>query len=141
MDHQLQRARVETLKKKKARPPFDRPQGLGSARSGAGHWWIQRVTAVALAPLTLWLAVSLFARARGDYGAFMLWLRTPVTTILMVLLLIALFYHMALGLQVVVEDYVHTKRMKIPVVVAIHLGCFALAVAGVVATLRIAFGG
>ena len=59
----------------------------------------------------------------------------------MVLLLIALFYHMALGLQVVVEDYVHTERMKIPAVVVIQLGCFALAVAGIVATLRIAFGG
>jgi succinate dehydrogenase / fumarate reductase membrane anchor subunit len=101
---------------------------------------MQRVTAVALVPLTLWLAVSLFARARSDYGAFILWLRTPFTTILMVLLLIALFYHMALGLQVVVEDYVHTERMTIPAVVAIHLGCFALAVAGIVATLRIAFG-
>jgi succinate dehydrogenase / fumarate reductase, membrane anchor subunit len=129
------------MEEKKARSPFDRPQGLGSARAGAGHWWMQRVTAVALVPLTLWLAVSLFARARSDYGAFILWLRTPFTTILMVLLLIALFYHMALGLQVVVEDYVHTERMKIPAVVVIHLGCFALAVAGIVATLRIAFGG
>jgi succinate dehydrogenase / fumarate reductase, membrane anchor subunit len=61
--------------------------------------------------------------------------------VLMVLLLIALFYHMALGLQVVVEDYVHTDRIKIPAVVATHLGSFALAVAGIVATLRIAFGG
>jgi succinate dehydrogenase / fumarate reductase membrane anchor subunit len=102
---------------------------------------MQRVTAVALVPLTLWIAVSLFARARSDYGAFTLWLRTPLTTILMVLLLIALFYHMALGLQVVVEDYVHTERMKISAVVVIHLGCFSLGVVGIVATLRIAFGG
>lgn len=102
---------------------------------------MQRVTAVALIPLTLWIVASLFARARNDYDAFILWLRTPFTTVLMVLLLIALFYHMALGLQVVVEDYVHTERMKIPAVVVIYLGCFALAVAGIVATLRIAFGG
>lgn len=72
---------------------------------------------------------------------FILWLRTPFTTVLMVLLLIALFYHMALGLQVVVEDYVHTDRIKVPAVVAINLGAFALAVAGIIATLRIAFGG
>jgi succinate dehydrogenase / fumarate reductase, membrane anchor subunit len=102
---------------------------------------MQRVTAVALVPLTLWITASLFTRARGDYDAFILWLRTPFTTVLMVLLLIALFYHMALGLQVVVEDYVHTERMKIPAVVVIHLGCFALAVAGIVATLHVAFGG
>ncbi len=102
---------------------------------------MQRVTAVALVPLTLWIAASLFARARSDYGAFTLWLGTPFTTVLMVLLLIALFYHMALGLQVVVEDYVHTERVKIPAVVVIHLGCFTVAVAGIIATLRIAFGG
>jgi succinate dehydrogenase / fumarate reductase membrane anchor subunit len=102
---------------------------------------VQRVTAVALVPLTLWFAGSLIARAGNDYGAFILWLRTPFTTVLMVLLLIALFYHMALGLQVVVEDYVHTDRIKVPAVVAINLGAFALAVAGIIATLRIAFGG
>ena len=102
---------------------------------------MQRVTAVALVPLTLWIAASLIARARGDYVAFILWLRTPWTTTVIVLLLIALFYHVALGLQVIVEDYVHTERMKIRTVVVIHLGCFALAVAGIIATLRIVFGG
>jgi succinate dehydrogenase membrane anchor subunit len=126
---------------KKARSSFDRPQGLGSARAGSGHWWMQRVTAAALVPLTLWIAASLFARAQSDYSAFVLWLRTPFTTVLMLLLLIALFYHMALGLQVVVEDYVHIERVKISAVVVIQLGCFALAVAGIMATLRIAFGG
>ena len=120
---------------------FDRTRGLGSAREGVRHWWVQRVTAVALVPLTLWFAASLIARAGSDYGAFILWLRTPLATVLMVLLLIALFYHMALGLQVVVEDYAHIDRIKMPAVVAIHLGSFALAVAGIVATLRIAFGG
>jgi succinate dehydrogenase / fumarate reductase membrane anchor subunit len=129
------------MARKQTRSSFDRTQGLGSAREGVGHWWMQRVTALALVPLTLWFAASLIARARSDYGAFILWLRTPFTTVLMVLLLIALFYHMALGLQVVVEDYVHTDRIKMPTVVVIHLGCFALAVAGIIATLRIAFGG
>ena len=123
------------------RSSFDRAQGLGSAREGFGHWWMQRITAVALVPLTLWFVASLIARAGGEHGGVILWLRTPLTTVLMVLLLIALFYHMALGLQVVVEDYVHTDRIKMPTVVLIHLGCFALAVAGIIATLRIAFGG
>jgi len=127
--------------RKHRRSPFDQTQGLGSAREGAGHWWVQRVTAVALIPLTLWFAGALMAHVRSDYGALIQWLRAPVTTVLMVLLLVALFYHMALGLQVVVEDYVHTDRIKMPTVVVIHLGCFALAVAGIVATLRIAFGG
>jgi succinate dehydrogenase / fumarate reductase membrane anchor subunit len=129
------------MTEKHMRSSFDNAQGLGSAREGVGHWWMQRVTAVALVPLTLWFAASLMAHTRSDYGAFIQWLRTPFTTVLMVLLLIALFYHMALGLQVVVEDYVHTDRIKVPTVVVIHLGCFALAAAGIIATLRIAFGG
>lgn len=122
------------------RSPFDKTQGLGSAREGVEHWWAQRVTAVALIPLTLWFAAALMAHARSDYGVFVSWLRAPVTTVLMVLLLIALFYHMALGLQVVVEDYVHDDRVKIPAVIAIRLGSFALAVAGIIAVLRVAFG-
>jgi succinate dehydrogenase / fumarate reductase, membrane anchor subunit len=126
---------------KQTRSSFDRTQGLGSAREGVAHWWMQRVTAVALIPLTLWFAASLIARARDDYGTLILWLRSPFTSVLMVLLLIALFCHMALGLQVVVEDYVHSGRIKIPAVVVIHLASFALAAAGIVTTLRIAFGG
>jgi len=128
------------MARKHTRSSFDRTQGLGSAREGVGHWWMQRVTALALIPLTLWFAASLIARARDDYGVFILWLRSPFTSVSMVLLLIALFYHMALGLQVVVEDYVHIDRIKMPTVVVIHLGCFALAAAGIIATLRIAFG-
>ena len=128
------------MARKQTRTSFDRTQGLGSAREGVGHWWMQRVTALALIPLTLWFAASLIARAGDDYGAFILWLRSSFTSVSMVLLLIALFYHMALGLQVVVEDYVHTDRIKMPTVVVIHLGCFALAAAGIIATLRIAFG-
>jgi succinate dehydrogenase / fumarate reductase, membrane anchor subunit len=129
------------MARKQRRTSFDRTQGLGSAREGVGHWWMQRVTAVALIPLTLWFTALLIARAKDDYGAFILWLRSPFSSVLMVLLLIALFYHMALGLQVVVEDYVHADRIKVPGVVAINLGAFALAVAGIIATLRIAFGG
>jgi succinate dehydrogenase / fumarate reductase membrane anchor subunit len=126
---------------KEIRSPFDRTQGLGSARDGLRHWWMQRITAVALVPLSLWFAASLIACSRSDYGMFIVWLRTPRTTVLMVLALIALFYHIVLGLQVVVEDYVHTDRLKMPTVVAIHLGSFALATAGIIAILRIAFGG
>lgn len=128
------------MARKQTRTSFDRAQGLGSAREGVGHWWTQRVTALALIPLTLWFAASLIARAKDDYGAFILWLRSPITSVSMVLLLIALFYHMALGLQVVVEDYVHTDRIKMPTVVVIHLGSFALAASGIIAALRIAFG-
>jgi succinate dehydrogenase / fumarate reductase, membrane anchor subunit len=123
------------------RSPLSRAQWLGSAKVGVEHWWVHRVTAVALVPLTLWFMASLIALAGSNYSAFIAWLRAPFATILMVLLLIAVFYHTALGLQVVVEDYIHSDRVKIPTLVLIQLGCFALAVAGILATLRIAFDG
>jgi succinate dehydrogenase / fumarate reductase, membrane anchor subunit len=123
------------------RSPLGRARGLGSAREGVEHWWMQRVTAVALVPLTLWFAASLIALTGSDYNAFIAWLKAPFAAITMVLLLIALFHHTALGLRVVVEDYVHSDRAKIPTVVAIRLVCFALAVLGIFATLRIAFDG
>jgi succinate dehydrogenase / fumarate reductase membrane anchor subunit len=121
------------------RSSLGRALGLGPAKEGVEHWWIQRVTAVALVPLTLWLAMSIVALAGRGHDAFIAWLSAPPATIAMVLLLIALFYHMALGLQVVIEDYVHSGA-KIALLVAIRLGCLALAVAGILATLRIAFG-
>ena len=114
--------------------------GLGSAKEGVGFWWVQRVSAVALIPLTLWLAASIIAHIGSDYATFIVWLRTLPAAILMILLLIALFYHTALGLQVVIEDYVHSGA-KFAVVIAVRLGCCALATAGVVAALRIAFSG
>jgi succinate dehydrogenase / fumarate reductase, membrane anchor subunit len=123
------------------RSPLGRARGLGSAREGVEPWCMQRVTAVALIPLTLWLVASLIALTGSDYNAFIAWLKLPFVAILMVLLLIALFHHIALGLRVVVEDYVHSDRAKIPTVVAIRFACFALVVAGIFATVRIAFDG
>lgn len=122
------------------RSALARAIGLGSAKSGFEHWWAERVSAIALVPLTLWFAAVLIAHTSGDYAAFIAWLRNPLAAILMILLLIALFHHTALGLQVVIEDYVHTG-IKLVVIVAVRLGCFALATAGIVATLGIAFSG
>ncbi len=127
------------MNKESMRSPLGLALGLGSARDGVEHWRLQRVTAIALVPLTVWFAASLMARAGNDYAAFIAWLRMPFATILVVLLLTTLFYHTALGLQVVIEDYVHSG-MKIPVLLSVRFGCFALAVAGILVTLRVAFG-
>lgn len=121
------------------RSPLAGAMGLGSSKSGRAEWWAQRVTAVALVPLTLWFVASLAANSRLDQTTFIAWLATPLASGLMILLLVALFWHTALGLQVVVEDYVHSD-LKFAVLVAVRLGCFALAATGVLATLRIAFG-
>jgi succinate dehydrogenase / fumarate reductase membrane anchor subunit len=116
--------------------PFVRSQARGSAREGAGHWWRERVTAVALIPLTLWFFASIIAHSGSDYSAVIAWLRMPSSTLMMVLLLIALFYHTALGLQIIIEDYVHSAR-KVPALIIMRLGCLALAAAGTFSVLRI----
>lgn len=100
---------------------------------------IIRSSAVALVRLTLWFTASIVRHTDVGYAASLAWLRGPLTTILMVLLLIARFHDLALGLQVVIEDYVQSAA-KLPALLAVRLRCFGLAVAGIVATLRIAFG-
>jgi len=122
------------------RSPLGRALGLGSAKEGVTHWWVQRVTAVALVPLALWFVASVVALAGADRAAVVAWLHAPLAAILMVLLLIALFYHWALGLQVVIEDYIHTEWRKISALVLNQFVAIALAIAGIFAVLRIALG-
>ena len=120
------------------RSPLARARGLGSAKGGAKHWWAQRVSAVALVPLTVWFLGSIIAHTGGDYATVISWLKTPIACLAIIVLLLALFHHTALGLQVVIEDYVHSNA-RFAAVIAVRLGCLALASAGIVATLRIAF--
>lgn len=115
-----------------------RARGLGSARRGTRAWRAERLTAIALVPLTLWLVASLVALGGADRAAFVAWLGRPLNTFLTILLLIAVVRHAALGLQVVVEDYVHSAA-KTPLLILSHLLCFAICVAGVLATLSIMF--
>lgn len=115
-----------------------RARGLGSARRGSGAWRAERLTAIALVPLTLWLVASLVALGGADRAAFVAWLGRPLDAFLTILLLIAAFRHTALGLQVVIEDYVHSGA-KAPLLIVSHLSCFAICVAGVLATLSVMF--
>jgi len=128
------------VQRQSTRSPRARAVGLGSAKDGVEHWWAERVSAVALVPLTLWFVASIIAHTGSDYDMFITWLRAPLATIPMILLLIALFRHAALGLCVVIEDYVHSGA-KFAAVIAVRLGCVALASAGIVATLRVALSG
>lgn len=112
--------------------------GLGSAKTGVSHWWLQRATAVALIPLLVWFLAALVSHARVGHAELVVWLARPLTALLMILLLIALFQHLRLGLQVIAEDYVHADRLRFAVVAAIHGVCYALMTAGVFAMLLIA---
>jgi succinate dehydrogenase / fumarate reductase, membrane anchor subunit len=105
---------VASRTRQNMRSPLARAIGLGSAKEGVGSWWVERVSAVALLPLTLWFAASIIAQTGSDYTTFVVWVRTPLSAILLILLLIALFYHTALGLQVVIEDYVHSATKFAP---------------------------
>jgi succinate dehydrogenase / fumarate reductase, membrane anchor subunit len=120
------------------RSPLGRALGLGSAKEGVEHWWLQRLTAVALVPLGLWFAAVVIRLAGADLDTVQAWLGHPLPAILLALLLIATFYHMALGLQVVIEDYVAAPLARVGLVVILRLGCFALAVAGIFAVFSMA---
>ncbi|WP_289043020.1 succinate dehydrogenase, hydrophobic membrane anchor protein [uncultured Aliiroseovarius sp.] len=119
---------------------YAKARGLGAAGHATGHWRAQRISAIALVPLALWLALALFGGVAADRAALTAWLRQPVNMILMILLLLAAFHHVALGLQVVAEDYIHT-RARFAAIALIQLLCVAGAAVGIVATLTMALTG
>jgi succinate dehydrogenase / fumarate reductase membrane anchor subunit len=120
------------------RSPLGRAIGLGSAKEGVEHWWLQRITAVALVPLGLWFVIAVIRLVGADLESLRDWVGNPLPAILLVLLLIATFYHASLGLQVVIEDYIHAELSKLGLVIIVRLACFALAVAGIFAVVSMA---
>ena len=123
------------------RSPLGRVRGLGSAREGVGHWWAQRMTALALVPLALWFVAALVGLTGADHAAARAWIASPVPAALLVLLVVASFYHGALGLQVVIEDYVHHEGAKLAALIAVGGLSLLLGLAGVLAVLTVLFGG
>ena len=123
------------------RTPIAKVRGLGAARSGLQHWKMQRLTAISNVLRVLWFMFSAMALSGSGYDQVRAWMASPVTASLMVLLIISTFYHARLGLQVVVEDYVHHEGARIASLVAIALIVLALAVACIVAVLSVAIGG
>jgi len=122
------------------RSTLGRVRGLGSAKEGVSHWWAQRTTALALVPLCLWFAASVIGLAGADYTAVVVWFKSPFNATLMILLIGASFYHAVLGLQVVLEDYVHHEGRKLASIVIIKGLAGALGLLAVVAILKLAFG-
>ena len=122
------------------RSPLGRAVGLGSAKEGVEHWWLQRITAVALVPLSLWFVIAIIRLVGADVDTVGDWVGRPLPAILLVLLLIASFYHASLGLQVVIEDYIHAEFAKLGLVIIVRLACFAFVVAGIFAVVSMAVG-
>jgi succinate dehydrogenase / fumarate reductase membrane anchor subunit len=114
--------------------------GLGAAKSGVEHWWLQRLTAAALLALGLWFAISLLGLPLGSYSAVTGWLHQPITAVLMILTVLCAVYHSYLGVQVVVEDYVPAGGAKtVMLVLSAFAHAFAVT-AGVFSILKVAFG-
>jgi succinate dehydrogenase / fumarate reductase, membrane anchor subunit len=114
--------------------------GLGSAKDGTAHWWAQRVSAVALIPLTLWFVISLLTLPALDYATVRVWLSFPMSGFLAVLLVAVLTYHSYLGTTVVIEDYVHSAGMKLLCLLVLRFLYVLTGGASIFAILRVAFG-
>lgn len=120
--------------------PLAKVLGHGSAQQGTSHWWGQRLTAIALVPLTLWFAVAIMgSMPQGNWHDLSAWVAEPVHAILLILLVLTMVQHSNLGLQVVVEDYVHGATVVV-VLIAVKFAHVALAVAGVYAVIVISVG-
>jgi succinate dehydrogenase / fumarate reductase membrane anchor subunit len=120
------------------RTPLGRVRGAGSAKGGTHHWFMARVTSVALLPLTIWLVFSLVAMAGQGHVATVAWLGSPFNAVLMLAFLAAAFHHTAAGLQVVIEDYTRSEFTRMGSILAIKAVCFLLWLASSLAVLRIA---
>lgn len=118
------------------RSPLSQALGSGSAKAGFEHWWAERLTAVALVPLSLWFALSLFALPTLDYFTVRDWIAAPWHSVGTLLLVITLLWHASLGVQVVIEDYVHHHSLKLVSLVLVKFLSFALGVAGAFAVLK-----
>lgn len=120
--------------------PLARAIGLGSAKEGVEHWWVQRVTAVALVPLVLWFVIAVIGLVGADRAAVIAWAKCPMPAVFLILLLVATFYHTALGLQVVIEDYVHGEGLRLATLLVMRFLCIVFALRGIIAVLMMALG-
>ena len=115
-----------------------RVRGLGTAKDGVHHWWVQRLTAVALVPLCIWFVASIVLLAGSDHARVTAWIANPVVAVFLILTLIAMFYHLKLGLQVVIEDYIHAKPTKFACLLLNNFGNTVLALSCIFSVLKIA---
>jgi succinate dehydrogenase / fumarate reductase membrane anchor subunit len=122
------------------RSPLGKVLGTGSAKEGVHHWWLQRLTSIALVPLTIWFVVSLLSLGSFEHVAVITWMAQSWTALLLVLFILVATWHSQLGLRVVIEDYVHggSKTLALVLITFIHA---VVAAAGIFAVLKVAFGG
>ncbi|WP_135465915.1 succinate dehydrogenase, hydrophobic membrane anchor protein [Crenalkalicoccus roseus] len=120
------------------RTPLGRVRGLGSAKSGVRHWWVQRVTSAALLPLTLWFVISAALLAGATHAETVAWIARPWNAVLLLLTIGLSFYHTALGAQVIFEDYINQEWLRMAYILGVKALCWLLGLAAALAVLRIA---
>lgn len=118
------------------RSQLGRARGLGSAKSGLHHWIAQRLTAVALVPLTLWFVFSVLGLQGANHAGMIAWMQSPLHLVLMLALIAATFHHMQLGLQTVIEDYVHGDSCRMAILMAMRGATILLALTAAVSALK-----
>ncbi|MFO7764663.1 MAG: succinate dehydrogenase, hydrophobic membrane anchor protein [Wenzhouxiangellaceae bacterium] len=126
---------------KALRNPLERAINHGSAGSGVHHWWAQRFSAILLVPLTIWLVWTLAVLAGADYAVARDWIASPWNAAMAILLVGATFYHARLGVQVVIEDYVHQRALEVALQILVAIAALAGAVVSIIAVLKVAFAG
>jgi succinate dehydrogenase / fumarate reductase membrane anchor subunit len=119
------------------RSPLGRARGLGAAKAGAAHWWAQRLTAIALVPLTLWFICAALRLVGASHQDLLAWIGGPVPIVLLIALVLATFYHLQLGLQVVLEDYVHGDKLLLGSLLLMRAVVVLLALTCLVAILKL----
>lgn len=127
------------MKSNSMQTPLRRARGLGSARHGVSHWWSQRLTAMGMIPLVVYLVIGLLANIGADHAAAIAWLGSPFNATAALLLFGVGFYHASLGLQVIIEDYVSNDNRRLLMMVAVKLGMTGLAALSMFSILSIAF--
>lgn len=123
------------------RSPLSKAVGLGSAKHGFSHWWWQRVTAIALIPLSLWFVYGVLSLHGADYTSAQVWLGSPVNATLMLLFVVTGLFHGQTGIQVVIEDYIHTTWLNLTLLLLIKFASVALAVYATLSVIKVVLGG
>ena len=123
------------------RSPLGRVRGLGSTKEGGtGHWWAERMTAIALVPLTVWFVISAISMVGADYTQFRAWVGAHGNPVLLILLAIAVYHHGQLALQVIIEDYIHHEVAHFTALISVKLGAFFFAVYTIFAVVKLTLG-